>query len=86
MPRPLACVKVMRGTRRYLTTRNTNERRIVAPRYILNFPKSFIFSDAQAITIVTDEVMSTTVLKNAIGTLSSSDPTGHSTEPTRSRM
>ncbi len=37
-------------------------------------------------TIVTDELMRTTVLKNASGTLSSSEPCGHSTEPTRSRM
>ena len=58
----------------------------MAPRYILNFLKSFIFNDAHAMTIVTDEVISTTVLKNASGTLSSSDPFGHSVEPTRSRM
>ena len=51
-----------------------------------NLPKSFIFNDAHAMTIVTDDVMRTTVLKNASGTLSSSDPLGHSVDPTRSRM
>ncbi len=71
---------------KYFTTRKSSASPIVSPRCMRNLPKFFIFSDAQAMTIVTDDVMRTTVLNAAIGTFSSSKPCGHSVEPTRRRM
>jgi uncharacterized membrane protein YadS len=51
--------------------KKTKEQKIVMPKYILYFEKSFIFNDAHAITIDTLEDIKTTVLTVAIGTLSS---------------
>jgi hypothetical protein len=54
--------------------------------YMRPFAKSFILSDAQLITIVTDEVISTSVFSVASGTLRTVDPCGHSTAPMRKMM
>jgi hypothetical protein len=61
------------------------QRRVIA-WYSLNLPKFPIFSDAQAITTVIDEVMRTAVLNVPIGILSR--PRGHAPAgaPTRRRM
>jgi hypothetical protein len=66
--------------------RNPTPARNVNPMYIRNFPKLFIFRDAQAMTIVMLEVISTTVLTVASGTFRMALPWGHSGALTRRRM
>ena len=51
-----------------------------------NLPKSLRLSDAQAITIVTLDEISTTVLTVASGTLRIESPRGHVVAPMRSMM
>src|SRR5208283_3380356 len=64
--------------------RNTTPNRIVAPMYARYFLKFFMTREAQAITIVILEEMSTAVFSVASGI--SSAPRGHSGEPTRSKI
>ena len=71
---------------KYLTIKNTNASATVAPMYRRYFPKSFILSDAQDITIVTDDPMRTMVLSVASGTLRIVAPSGHSVAPVRRMM
>ena len=54
--------------------------------YIRNAPNRLRMSDAQAITIVTEEVMSTIVLNAASGTFRIVSPRGQLGAPTRMRM
>src|SRR5579863_2211871 len=68
-----------------LMTRNPTPHRIVKPMYSLYFPKLFIFSDAQLITIVTLETISISVLSVASGTFRNSAPCSHVSDPVRSR-
>ena len=58
--------------------------RIVKPMYSLYLPKFFIFSDAHLITIVTLEMISTSVLMVASGTFRNSAPCSHVSAPIRS--
>ena len=53
---------------KYLITRNTSPHRIVIPRNSRNREKLRFTSDAQASTMVTLELISTTVLRVASGT------------------
>src|SRR5919201_4814846 len=69
---------------KYLFTRNTPASANVSQRYRRCLLHSFNLRDAQAITIVTDELIRMMVLMVPSGTLSS--PCGHSGAPTRSRM
>src|SRR5262245_47253939 len=71
---------------KYFTTRNTTPRPTVANMYSRKVLNRRRISEAQAITMVTDEVMSTMVLKVAIGTLRMLDPWGQVSEPTRIMM
>src|SRR5438093_13134613 len=69
---------------KYLLTRKIPASTNVPSMYSRCLPQSFIFNDAHAITIVTDELMRMIVLMVPSGTIRS--PCGHSTAPTRSRM
>src|SRR5213594_3975535 len=69
---------------KYLLTRKIPASTKVPSKYSRCLPQSFIFNDAHAITIVTDELMRMIVLIVPSGTLRS--PCGHSGAPTRSRM
>src|SRR5438445_4636622 len=69
---------------KYLLTRKIPASTNVPSKYSRCLPQSFIFNDAHAITIVTDELMRMIVLMVPSGTLRS--PCGHSGAPTRSRM
>ena len=51
-----------------------------------NVPKRLRINDAQAMTIVTDDVIRTMVLNVAIGTLRIESPRGQLGDPVRIRM
>src|SRR6266404_1781547 len=66
-----------------LMTRKTAPHRMVRPMYNLYRPGFFIFSEAQLMTIVTLEIISTSVLIVASGMLRNSAPCSHVSAPVR---
>ena len=84
MPRPLAAREVIRVLEVLVDEEDRRQQRTSAIRYSRCLPKSFSFSDAHAITIVTDEPIRMKVLAMPSQTFSS--PCGHSGAPMRRMM